>query len=97
MLARLEDLDDESFFTNENTTFVILLLCHSSKRHLFAGILVVFSPQRKSVARVRKNTSSGISKAEYLSLFSEAIKAGSKNKKTALSYFWENFGFYTSF
>ena len=94
MLARLEDLDDESFFTNENTTFcnpfVVPFFETPSVRRDTCSFLVHSASRWQEL---EKNTSSGISKAEYLSLFSEAIKAGSKNKKTALSYFWENFGF----
>ena len=94
MLARLEDLEDESFFTNYNTTFsnpfdVPAFETPSVRRDTCS--FLVHSASRWQ--ELEKNTSSGISKAEYLSLFSEAIKAGSKNKKTALSYFWENFGF----
>lgn len=94
MLARLEDLDDESFFTNENTKFcnpfVVPFFETPSVRRDTCSFLVHSASRWQEL---EKNTSSGISKAEYLSLFSEAIKAGSKNKKTALSYFWENFGF----
>ncbi|MYB57360.1 MAG: hypothetical protein F4X51_13275 [Gemmatimonadetes bacterium] len=94
MLARLEDLDDESFFTNENTTFcnpfVVPFFETPSVRRDTCSFLVHSASRWQEL---EKNTSSGISKAEYLSLFSETIKAGSKNKKTALSYFWENFGF----
>lgn len=94
VLARLEDLDDESFYTNENTTFcnpfVVPFFETPSVRRDTCSFLVHSASRWQ---KLEKNTSSGISKAEYLSLFSEAIKSGSKNKKTALSYFWENFGF----
>ena len=92
MLAKLEDLDDESFFTNHNETFLNLFaeFRTPSVRRNTCGILVHSANRWQEI---EKNTSSGISKAEYLSLFSEAIKSGSKNKKTALSYFLETFGF----
>ena len=94
MLARLEDLDDESFFTNENATvlnlFAVPAFQTPSVRHNTCSFLVHSASRWQEL---EKNTSSGISKAEYLSLFSEAIKVGSNNKKTALSYFLVNFGF----
>lgn len=94
LLARLENLDDESFFTNENTTFcnpfVVPFFETPNVRRDTCSFLVHSASRWQEL---EKNTSSGISKTEYLSLFSEAIKSGSKNKKTALSYFLENFGF----
>lgn len=94
MLARLENLDDEIFFTNENTTFcnpfVVPFFETPSVRRDTCSFLVHSASRWQEL---EKNTSSGISKTEYLSLFSEAIKSESKNKKTALSYFLENFGF----
>ena len=94
MLARLEDLKDESFFANHNTTFcnpfVVPFFETPSVRRDTCSFLVHSASRWQEL---EKNTSSGISKAEYLSLFSEAIKSGSKNKKIALSYFLENFGF----
>ena len=94
MLARLEDLEDESFFANHNTTFcnpfVVPFFETPSVRRDTCSFLVHSASRWQEL---EKNTSSGISKAEYLSLFSEAIKSGSKNKKIALSYFLENFGF----
>ncbi|MCY4644477.1 MAG: hypothetical protein OXB88_07650 [Bacteriovoracales bacterium] len=94
MLARLEDLEDESFFANHNTTFcnpfVVPFFETPSVRRDTCSSLVHSASRWQEL---EKNTSSGIPKAEYLSLFSEAIKSGSKNKKIALSYFLENFGF----
>ena len=94
MLARLEDLEDESFFANHNTTFcnplVVPFFETPSVRRDTCSFLVHSASRWQEL---EKNTSSGISKVEYLSLFSEAIKSGSKNKKIALSYFLENFGF----
>ena len=94
MLARLEDLKDEKFFANYNTTFcnpfVVPFFETPSVRRDTCGILVHSASRWQEL---EENTSSGISKTEYLSLFSEAIKSESKNKKTALSYFLENFGF----
>ena len=94
MLSRLEDLEDESFFTNENATFfdpfIVPAFETPNVRRNICGFLVHSASRWQ---KLKENTSSGISKAEYLSLFSEAIKSGSKNKKIALSYFLENFGF----
>ncbi len=94
MLSRLEDLEDESFFTNENATFfnpfIVPAFETPNVRRNICGFLVHSASRWQ---KLKENTSSGISKAEYLSLFSEAIKSGSKSKKIALSYFLENFGF----
>ena len=98
ILARLEDLEDESFFANYNTTFSSAFLVQAfetpSVRRDTCSFLVHSASRWQELEKIHRRE---LSKADHLSLYSEAIKAWSKNLKTALSYSLGEFWFYISF
>ena len=94
VLSRLEDFDDKDGFTSTSHDVIGSGMAVPSVRWNVCNFIV---HSASCWGKLKKEGATGISKDEYLALFSDTLKKGSRNRQTALSRYFEYFDFLYDF